>query len=383
MDRRSLLNATRAVWSGSRGVVFACTMALWLQIVIPPNPVFSMEPETRDVPVPTGKKGKKGKKDTVSIRGTFLGQARYQDRKGKPDSEFLVDMARIKLGWKPTKRLRAVLQTELSGLVTDRTPGATLRNAYVQYKLFRGFSLRMGQFKKPFSRLELTGRYSLPLTSRGEGNDLMSGDLGFAGRDIGLEIRGKLRWGGGFQYKLGIFNGSGMNQVEADLNGAKDLAGRVEWEPTPWLTAGTGLSLKMFDTGVYDDDRPSHALAAGGDVLVSHAGLSLWLEGAWFENYLQVEGTSGWWTMAVVTYDWAVPGSKKLTLQPVAGGELLAPSSEGFSETRTWAFTPGVNLLVGRKMKVMLQGRFVMATAASGADDRSSRGLILQWGVSL
>lgn len=329
------------------------------------------------------KEEKEKKAVSAKVSGVFLGQALFQDEEGETRSEFLVEMARVKFSLKAGKRIRGVLQTELSGLVGDEQPGASLRNAYVQYKLFPELKLRMGQFKRPFSRTELTSRYALPLTTRGVGNHWLD-DQGYLGRDIGFQVAGRFKLPSRLEYSLGVFNGSGMNRRELDENGAKDASGRLEWEPVEGVTVAAHASLKMADTGSYTDDRPGTAWSAGGDIVLSRFGLTLWLEGAWFQNSRDDGIADGWWTMALVTYDWKLPGTSKLVLEPVLGAEVLVPTTAGsFSDQRVLAFTPGLNLKVGHHMKLLVQGRFVEPGAASSSDTPESRGLVVQWGVSL
>ena len=63
------------------------------------------------------------------------------------------------------------------------------------------------------------------------------------GRDMGVAVYGyalKVEWGGKphdfFEYKLGVYNGTGMNCLDKDI--MKDVSGWVYLHPTPALTVG-------------------------------------------------------------------------------------------------------------------------------------------------
>ena len=82
---------------------------------------------------------------------------------------------------------------------------ASLKDFYLDIGL-GGNTLRVGQYKLPYSRHQLTSDSQLEFVDRAA-TDREFG----AGRDIGLEYYNHLRGTEGFEWAVGIFNGEGDN----------------------------------------------------------------------------------------------------------------------------------------------------------------------------
>ena len=115
-----------------------------------------------------------------------------------------------------------------------------LVDGFVKVKLQKYFNIQVGQFKIPFtfenpqSPLTLEGVEYAQVISKLSGYSDISGVKTYSGgRDVGVMIYGDLF---SFEhngkeipiltYKLGVFNGNGMNNKDANL--AKDIAGSIE-----------------------------------------------------------------------------------------------------------------------------------------------------------
>jgi hypothetical protein len=120
-----------------------------------------------------------------------------------------------------------------------------LRDAYADLLLSRpesptSFTLRVGQEKRPFSRLELTSSNSLIALERGAGQGLVpvqANDLfiaaGFAAHDIGASL---LVESGAFALQVGAYNGAG--ETNRDPNDAKSFGARATFDLSPKLSVG-------------------------------------------------------------------------------------------------------------------------------------------------
>ena len=97
------------------------------------------------------------------------------------------------------------------------------------------FNITVGQFKIPFSLENLTSTNKLELIDRSQavealaarGKDVIGNQNG---RDIGIQVGGSLikkRNGSLLEYRLGVFNGSGINMADT-ANEAKDMAGTAD-----------------------------------------------------------------------------------------------------------------------------------------------------------
>ena len=102
---------------------------------------------------------------------------------------------------------------------------ATLQDAYFDVRVSPKFRFRTGKDKTPVGYEELLGDAYLLFPERSLASLLSPY------RDIGLQAQGDL--GPRFSYSGGVFNGipDGVTSASDDTNGAKDLAGRIDWRP--------------------------------------------------------------------------------------------------------------------------------------------------------
>jgi len=152
-----------------------------------------------------------------------------------------------------------------------------LKNAWMNLGIDPAFQLRIGQFKKPFSRVQLTssldytaierglrirdladaysivdGAAASPVlgsfrgeTILGEEQELLD-QFGYMAHELGAAVHGTI---GEFEYEAGLFNGTGPDR--RDENDAKSLAGRLVWNaPTEIpLSFGAGVSYHEIRAG--------------------------------------------------------------------------------------------------------------------------------------
>lgn len=113
-----------------------------------------------------------------------------------------------------------------------------VKDAFIGLALAPPLDLRAGQFKMPFSAIEMESAWTLPLVRRGLLNDLLLDRLQLAGRRPGAQAEISP---GGFHdltFKVGGWQGSGYDgdftAAESDDAFAKNWAGRVTVEPGPF-----------------------------------------------------------------------------------------------------------------------------------------------------
>lgn len=125
--------------------------------------------------------------------------------------------------------------------------GEKLQDSYVDLKLDPRFNFKLGQYKKPFSLWELTSTTKTMVIERGNkligsswksGNQIITEDGLYAGRDIGLMLHGKAEK---VEYYLGIFNGNGYHKKQDNDNG-KLIGGRVVYIARKDLAVGASFS---------------------------------------------------------------------------------------------------------------------------------------------
>jgi phosphate-selective porin OprO and OprP len=168
-------------------------------------------------------------------------QLRYVQMEEKAKrSGFDIRRARLDIKGNITPFFSYRLQTEFA----DKPK---VLDAYGEIKIAESFNITAGQFKIPFSMENLASSNKLEMIDRSQvvealvarGKDVIGNQNG---RDIGIQF------GGGFlkkngipviEYRLGIFNGSGINLADT-ANDAKDIVGRLVFNPVKGLSFGGG-----------------------------------------------------------------------------------------------------------------------------------------------
>jgi hypothetical protein len=253
---------------------------------------------------------------------------------------FFLEQARVELTIEANKQLEATFSAEL-------TDDPSVRDAYVNVRLKRAFQLRAGQFKRPISRIENTGMGKLPLRNRGLFNDLLIEDAQWGDRAVGLMLWGNLK-AASVKWYAGAFNSASSINVSAleQIRGA-DFLGRIEYEPTEWLSFGVNGGHK--DTEPYVNGPNRGLVAFGGDARVRVSGLNLVLESMAAQNPApplpRPAGERAPFAAVVLgyaTYDFALTDG--LSLQPTLAGEWLDTDIE-FSQDEVLRTVLGINLL--------------------------------------
>jgi hypothetical protein len=88
--------------------------------------------------------------------------------------------------------LRARVSVDFADLLGNPRPGRVLRNAWGNIAIHPAFQIKVGQFKRPYSRLELRSSATIPFMGRGLFNDLAIEDLQWGSRAVGLSLWGKI-----------------------------------------------------------------------------------------------------------------------------------------------------------------------------------------------
>lgn len=161
------------------------------------------------------------------VGGRLLTHYRFvQDRpegagtRSMPDT-FFVRQARLEISGDFYKDYEFKVQTDFPTGATSSTTG-TLADGYLGWKKYPELSLRIGQFKEPFSQEETTSTRFIDFVERSVVNRLVPG------RDIGLMIHGKL-FEKILEYEAALYNGQGRAVVDGDDE--KDTALRLRVTP--------------------------------------------------------------------------------------------------------------------------------------------------------
>lgn len=176
---------------------------------------------------------------------------------------------------------RAELMTDFNSGIVHGNIGVNfgqgevkLNDGYGELRFLSFLKFKLGQFKKPFSLLYLTGDSEFMVIERG--NNIMGADktgmvdysssLKYSGRDIGAMIYGAI--GNLTEYSIGIFNGNGDNK-KYDDNSEKQYAGRILLKPIK------GIGIGISTSNLYKDNELYQAF----DIDVEYKGKGFWVQG--------------------------------------------------------------------------------------------------------
>jgi hypothetical protein len=296
-------------------------------------------------------------------------QSTVDESKRDTSNEFEVKRARLKVSWRPERWMLAVVQLDVAEAL--ELGGSILRDAYVHFSPLDQLQLRVGQFKKPFSGMELQSPGKLKVIERGPGVNYIAEDLLYGDRDLGLQLSGRLVKAVKLDYEIGVFNGSGPDIDEMD--NSKDLVARMQIQPIKQLELGANLSAKFFSDP--SSQQPAWALAAGGDSRVGIKGFRFFAEALVaadhtaykFDTSVIPENTpNAFAVLAMASYRQKFKAKVRFALEPVFKAELFDPNSK-YTDDIVWVLTPGINAYLGQYFKLMLDGEFVRSDWASPA----------------
>ena len=189
-------------------------------------------------------------------------------------------------------------------LQTDFVGSPKIIDAYGEIKLADYFLITAGQFKIPFSLENLASSSKLEMIDRSQvvealvarGKDVIGNQNG---RDIGVQVSGtilKLNNLPLLEYRIGVFNGSGINIVDT-ANSAKDIAGRLIFTPIKGLSFG-GSIYEGWDKAIKPDvpGLSQRRNRIGGEV--SYATSLLSLKGEYIYGKDGITNRAGWYAQA-------------------------------------------------------------------------------------
>lgn len=331
--------------------------------------------EGKDQPPP--KKAKKDYDVDVDARlvagGRLVSEKPVIDGEGNPVGPGVrrgsLDLRQARVGvdarYRDVLRIRATL--DLADLLDKPEPGMVLRNAWANIRVRPAFQIRVGQFKRPYSRLELRGFSSIPFIGRGLFNRIAVEDLGWGDRALGVMLWGdskpalpgldRLRW------QLSVTN----HAVSGAPHGF-DAHARVTYDPTQWFSFGVNAAYKSVQDPLADEDACRSTwkrgpecrigvFAAGSDVAFDIAGLYASVEVNLAQDWLQVDESP--WILGALGYaSYDVQVGERTYLQPVIFGEFV-DSNMSYAESEAVRAGAGLNILWTKHLRIMPQIEFV------------------------
>jgi phosphate-selective porin len=166
----------------------------------------------------------------------------YGNDFGTPPDSFAITRARFGFQGNYGKQLDFTLMVE-----TISSP--TVRDAFLDFKPWKAFSITAGQFKVPFSMEVGSADTAVEFYNRSIISVLYP-DAGGAFRAPGLDIHGELPFGG-IEYWLGLFNGQGL--LASGTTNEPEVVGRLRF--APWKSSDNTWLNGIGFGGSYEHSR--------------------------------------------------------------------------------------------------------------------------------
>lgn len=296
----------------------------------------------------------------VDSEGAPVGQP---ERKGS----LVLRQARVGVDARYLDILRVRITLDVSDLLEKPKPGKVLRNAYGNIRIRPYFQIRAGQFKRPYSRLELRGFSSIPFIGRGLFNRVATEDLGWGDRAAGVMLWGDLELARPGLDRL-RWQVSATNNALSGAPHGFDLHARLTYDPMPWLSFGANSAFKSVQDPLADEptcrskwkrgpDCRRKVAAAGGDAAVHLDAIYASVEVDLAQDWRNAE-ESPWMLSALgyVSYELAI--TEQFRLQPVVFGEYM-DSNLNYGESEAVRAGAAFNLLWSKHLRIMPQVEFI------------------------
>lgn len=272
-----------------------------------------------------------------------------QNRPGEQDYGFVLRQARIGLGAE-LERFRLELSLDLADALSPEIGGGDsppfVRNATLEYRYSKALRLKVGRYKRPFSRLELESAADLPVLRRGLLNGLLVEDNQWGDRALGAMLFGrlalaKLRW------YLSFTNPDWSTSLQSQ---GIDVLGRIQFSPLAGVTLGVNGGYKYLRLGTRA--AWTHNAALGADLAWKIGGAQLSLEGSFADLPFETGRPQGFGALLLADYELEL--TAEWALQPMLFAEL-ADADARLSESESARFAIGLNLLAASGFRLLPQ----------------------------
>jgi hypothetical protein len=202
----------------------------------------------------------------IGVRGQLRAELVRTEAADELQSRFLIPRLRIPIeGHALGRDNRFKIEVELAG---SGNPG--LRDYYVDHLFSDALRLRVGQWKRPFNRQELSSDFASELLERSITNGFVGG-----GRDLGIALHnGYDKSPDGIEWAVGVFNGTGDRaRQQLDCTDVMDITTCTPTQPSnvpadlgPMAVARVGWNqgdIKGYAEGDLDGGPLRFAVAAG------------------------------------------------------------------------------------------------------------------------
>jgi len=209
------------------------------------------ESDNEEIAVPGDPWGDVGSEGLISLRALF--QTRYistfskkshsarasyvvrEENLAQNNDGYSLNRVFLRIGSDPSKYVGFKAVMDFAELI-DGDPEDVVKQAYASLRpIPEHLELVVGLFKLPYSTVELDASSRFELADLGQANRLV-GDLGFAGRDLGVQLlAAPLKKAKRLRLSLGVFKGHAKDEHDSP---AGAIGARVETKPNKSLRLG-------------------------------------------------------------------------------------------------------------------------------------------------
>ena len=279
----------------------------------------------------------------LRLRGRLQTRFEVEEQQdGDFSSRFRLKRARFDGRWKPSDKVRVVLEFEGAELLETSSgeyPRVELKDAYGRLQLHKALRIELGHLKKPFSRLKMESPFDLLLPVRGMLNRHAVADTrhgGHGGRGVGMLLSGRFKELARLRYYLGAFSGLGFEEGIEESH--KDFVGRLQVRPFKGMRLAIGASHKLYHDTL---GRTRTANLFGADLRYRFLGFTLLVEGAYGDNVDAGPGHCLWGVHGTLAY--AIELGEALVLTPAFMVEAFDPDDKT-ENGRAIRFAGAINL---------------------------------------
>jgi hypothetical protein len=284
--------------------------------------------------------------------------------------DLVVPLARLGVRYRaPVKWLSAEIEVDVAD-------GFELLDAWALAKN-ENLSARAGQFKAPFSAIEMESSFTLPMVRRGIVHDVLVDELEVAGRRPGVAFGVRSRGAFRPSLVLGAFQGSSLTHEDPEDRDVEPLSETAldsqslvaRAEARVWdVTLGVNYEHRV---GTDLENDPSHYWTFGADAVLDteleNHGIRVWAEvmdgGSWFEHHLKpVDQYDAIFVSARMIAAFRFGGTRKETfyVEPYAMFATLDPDMDVASDVLVEE-SIGVNVGLWKRARLGLEAEYQKA----------------------
>ncbi|PRQ05877.1 Phosphate-selective porin O and P [Enhygromyxa salina] len=292
----------------------------------------------------------------AGLRGRVRTPSADQSQEASSKTELQLRQARLGVRLRYKKIAEVEISAEFSDFLGNLEPGEVLRDAYANVRVHKAFQITVGQFKRPYSGLELRGSSKLPMISRGLFNSIATEDLTWGDRAMAGMIWGSYKPKRPGLHKLEWYLSASNNAI-ADAPEGVDVHARLVYEPLNSLSFAASGAYKHV-TDALDQERDVYG--ANLDMTVDSRGFYASVEADLAQDWtFGTDPAISPWVLGALAYSsYDLELGKNFVLQPAFAFEYL-DANLTYEESEAFRALANLNLKWSQYVMVRAQIEYI------------------------